>query len=204
MTRYIYTELYRRFIQNGTNQIAAFLRCHGHAWAQISCVVIKHHALIEVLVIGKCAPHNINCNVSSRKTVNFCIPVEQLHILQVTRPSPAGVRGWLCETRCCLGGIWKLLGPTPFPCQRNWPSRCMNILLFACNYGHFAISLGASPFTREEGSGILCITDLFFTPQGTLGHENHMQALLTHGVNHMLQRLSTNAVYLWLAQLTPT
>ena len=26
-------------------------------------------------------------------------------------------------------------------------------------------SLGASPFTREEGSGTLHITDLFFTPR---------------------------------------
>ena len=93
----LYTELYQRFIQTGTNQIAAFLRCHGHARAQIPRIVIKHRAFIEM--IGKRAPRNINCNVTSRKTANFCIPAEQLRVLQVTRPSPAGVRGWLRETK---------------------------------------------------------------------------------------------------------
>ena len=28
---------------------------------------------------------------------NYCIPVEQVHVLQVTRPSPTGIRGWLRE-----------------------------------------------------------------------------------------------------------
>ena len=37
--------LYQHFIQNGTNQIAAFLCCHGHVQAQILRVVIKHHVL---------------------------------------------------------------------------------------------------------------------------------------------------------------
>ena len=49
--------------------------------------------------IGKCALRNINCNMTLCKMANFCIPAEQLCVLQVTRPSPAGVRGWLRETR---------------------------------------------------------------------------------------------------------
>ena len=95
-TPLLYMELYQRLLQNGTNQIAAFLHSHGNARAQISCVVIQHRVLIER--IGKRTPRNINCNVTSRKTANFCIPAEQLRVLQVTRPSPAGVRGWLRET----------------------------------------------------------------------------------------------------------
>ena len=49
-----------------------------------------------------------------------------------------------------------------------------------------ADSLGASPFTREEGFGTYRITGLFFMPQGYLG------------VNHMIQRLPTNTVSFWL------
>ena len=45
----LYTELYQRFTQNGTNQIVVFLRCHGHAQAQILRIVIKHRALIETI-----------------------------------------------------------------------------------------------------------------------------------------------------------
>ena len=33
----------------------------------------------------------------------------------------------------------------------------------------------------------------------SLGHENNLEVLLTHSVNHTLLGLSTNAVYLWLA-----
>ena len=114
---------YQRFIQNATNQIAAFLRCHGHTWVQI-----LHDVIMLIEVIGKHAPRNINCNVTSRNTVNFCILAEQLHVFQVTKSSPAGVRGWLCETTCSqtssLGrvlfqrGEVDLLGGTGgmFPC----------------------------------------------------------------------------------------
>ena len=58
--------------------------------------------------------------------------------------------------------------------------------------------------SREQGSGTLNITDFnqcSSRPTGTLGRENHVQALPTHSVNHTLQRLWTNTVYLWL---TPT
>ena len=80
--------------------MAAFLHCYGHTQAQILHIVIKRHVLIEM--IGKRMPCNINCNVMSHKMANVCIPAEQLHVLQVTRPSPTGVRGWLCETNTSL------------------------------------------------------------------------------------------------------
>ena len=49
-------------------------------------VVIKNHVLIEG--ICKCALCSINCNVALCTMACYSIPTEQLHVLQVTRPSP--------------------------------------------------------------------------------------------------------------------
>ena len=74
------------------NQMAAFLHCHGHTRAQIPRIVIKHRALIEM--IGKRMPCNINCNVTSHKTANFCIPAEQLCLLHIASHQTGATRDY--------------------------------------------------------------------------------------------------------------
>ena len=56
-----------------SNQIAVFQHYHGHAQMQKLHISVKHYESIQVL--GKHVPRNINHNVMSHTTVNYCNPV---------------------------------------------------------------------------------------------------------------------------------
>ena len=78
----------------------SFLALPWYARMQKLHISVKHCKPIEG--IGKHTPHNINHNVTSHTTGNYCIPAQQFDVWHFTRLSPTGVKDWLRKTKLLL------------------------------------------------------------------------------------------------------
>ena len=67
--------------------------------------------------------------MTSHKMAYYCISAEQLCLLQVIRPPPAGVRGWVRETMFVLGPSQSpSLNPDPW--NAAYLSPCLFLVFF--------------------------------------------------------------------------
>ena len=115
---------------------------------------------------------------------------------------------WLTSATNCEFSVHHACGlpttPTLLVCARA-DATWLRMLDFNAGKGHQVMkctcSQGARPSTGREGLVHFTSQTCSSHPTGTLGHENHLEALLTHSVNHKLLGLWTNTANLWL---TPT